>query len=561
MKNFSDDTTAYAVSVVDGKQDACRFVRLACERHLKDLEREWRYHFDAEAAERFFKFCTYLKHYKGECSGKQFDLEPWQRFIFGNIYGWLDEKNHWRYKEAYIEIPRKNGKTTMASAGALYDAGFVERSGAEVYCVATKEDQAKLLFNDCIAYINQSDEIGSIYNHLSGRSIIYVSDTARTSFIKPLGSDSKRLDGLNPLSVYADELHAWNKRELWDVMEDAFGARQQYHMIAITTAGYNKNGICFEERKHLTRILEGQIEADNKFGVIYTLDEDDQKDWKKPKVWHTANPNLGVGKEVAYMEAQARKVSQVPSKLNSFLNKQLNIWTDVEQAWIRSDNWKNCGSDVNEDMLKGLTCYAGMDLARVNDLSAVAYYFPAQKGLDKATLLVDFFVPDWELKAREQRDQVPYKLWSENHNLILTTGKTTDWDFIHYSVMQRSGLFNIAAFGYDRHFAGELVSKLEKDDIPMTKFGMGYISMGSPTQEMERQIVANELQYFNCPVLTWNFLNCVVSKDPAGNLKPDKAKSVDRIDGAVASIIALGMFLNREEKKQSPYVDRGLRML
>ena len=449
----------------------------------------------------------------------------------------------------------------MASAGALYDAGFVERTGAEVYCVATKEDQAKLLFNDCIAYINQSEEMGGIFNHLAGRSILYVGDTGRTSFVKPLGSDSKRLDGLNPLSVYADELHAWKKRELWDVMEDAFGARQQYHMIAITTAGYNKNGICFEERKHLVRVLQQQIQSDEKFGVIYTVDEDMQQDWKKPSVWHLSNPNLGIGKEVGYMETQVNKVSQMPSKLNSFLNKQLNIWTDVEQAWISSDNWASCSSDITEQQLQGLTCYAGMDLARVNDLSAVAYFFPQQDGLDRSCLLVDFFIPEYELKAREERDQVPYGLWAKHNNLTLTTGKTTDWDFIHHSIMQRNGIFNIEAFGYDRHFAGELVAKLERDEIPMTKFGMGYISLGSPTQEMERLIVAGELQHLGCPVLGWNFLNCIVSKDPAGNLKPDKMKSVDRIDGAVASIVALGMFLNREDKKTNPYENRGLRML
>ena len=202
-----------------------------------------------------------------------------------------------------------------------------------------------------------------------------------------------------------------------------------------------------------------------------------------------------------------------------------------------------------------------MDLARVNDLSACAYYFPVQQGLDKAALIVDFFIPGHELYAREQRDQVPYSQWAEHHNLTLTTGKTTDWDFIHHSIMKRNGQFNIEAFGYDRHFAGELVSKLDQDDVAMTGFGMGYISMGSPTQEMERLIVAGDIQHTKCPILSWNFSNCIVSKDPAGNLKPDKAKSIDRIDGSVASIIALGMYLNRDEEKNNPYQSRGLRIL
>lgn len=558
---MTDEVTKYAKDVLENKIIACRYVRLACKRHLDDLEKNWDYHFDYKEAEKFFKFCTYLKHYKGESKGKPFELEAWQKFIYGSIYGWLDSNRNWRFKSAYIEIPRKNGKTTMASAGALYDSAFVDKTGAEVYCVATKEDQAKLLYNDCLAYIHQSKELANIFDILIGRSTINVSETARTSFIKPLGSDSKRLDGLNPLSVYADELHAWQKRDLWDVMEDAFGARRQYHMIAITTAGHNKNGICFEERNHCVNILENHFDADDKFGIIYTVDEEDWDNWKDEKVWRMANPNLEVGKEIGYMRSLVNKVDQVPTKLNTFLNKQLNIWTDVDQAWISSEDWSQCGTDIQEKDLNGLTCYAGMDLARVNDLSACAYYFPTQQGLDKPALIVDFFIPEFELHAREQRDRVPYRQWAEHHNLILTTGKTTDWDFIHHSIMKRNGQFNIEAFGYDRHFAGELVSKLEQDEVSMTGFGMGYISMGSPTQEMERLIVAGDMQHNKCPILTWNFSNCIVSKDPAGNLKPDKAKSIERIDGAVASIIALGMYLNREEKKTNPYEDRGLRML
>lgn len=558
---MTDEVTKYAQDVLDDKIIACRYVKLACQRHLDDLEKDWDYHFDYKEAEKFFKFCTYLKHYKGESKGKSFELEAWQKFIYGSIYGWLDKENNWRFKNAYIEIPRKNGKTTMASAGALYDSAFVDRTGAEVYCVATKEDQAKLLYNDCLAYIHQSKELGNIFDVLIGRSTINVTDTARTSFIKPLGSDSKRLDGLNPLSVYADELHAWQKRDLFDVMEDAFGARRQYHMVSITTAGHNKNGICFEERTHCINILEGHFDADDKFGIIYTVDEEDWDNWKDERVWHMANPNLGVGKELGYMRSLVNKVDQVPTKLNTFLNKQLNIWTDVEQAWISSEDWAECKTDIKESDLLGKTCYGGMDLARVNDLSATAYFFPKQDGLNDSVLLVDFFIPEFELYAREQRDKVPYKQWADHHNLILTTGKTTDWDFIHHEILKRNGQFNIESFGYDRHFAGELVAKLEQDDVAMTGFGMGYISMGSPTQEMERLIVAGHIKHTGCPILTWNFSNCIVSKDPAGNLKPDKAKSIDRIDGAVASIIALGMYMNREEKKTNPYESRGLRML
>jgi len=554
------ETTKYAESVVSGEQIACRFVKLACQRHLDDLEKDWKYHFDSESANKFFRFCKYLKHYKGEKRGEIFELEPWQKFVYGNLYGWLDNEDNWRFKTAYIEVPRKNGKTTMSGAGACFDSAISARSGAEVYCVATKEAQAKLLFNDCLAYVNQSDELKNIFS--SVLNSLFVNGTARTSFIKPLGSDSHRLDGLNPLSVYADELHAWAKRGLWDVMEDAFGARKQYHMIAITTAGYDRHGICWEERQHLVRILEQQIEADNKFGIIYTVDNDRQNDWDDPEVWEMANPNLGVGKEYEYMEQQVNKVKQVPSKLNTFLNKQLNIWTDVEQAWIATDDWNDCITDIDENVLDGKYCYGGMDLARVNDLSACAYYFPVQDGLEKNTVVVDFFIPNADLRERIDRDRVPYDMWAEGENLILTEGNTTDWDFIKHSIMERNGQFVIKEFGYDRHFAGELVSSLEKEGREMKGFGMGFMSMASPTAEFERQIIGKEIQHFDSPILNWNISNTIVVNDPAGNLKPDKAKSIDRIDGTVAVLIALGMHLNQKaDTTPKPYKERGLRVL
>ena len=562
---YSDKVSAYAQSVVDGKVDSCRYVNLACQRHLRDMARVGKkgfpYHFCEDSAERFFKFCTFLKHYKGEKAGEAFTLEPWQQFVFGNIYGWLDEEDNWRYKSAYLEVPRKNGKTTMCAAGAAYDCAMVEDTGAEVYCVATKEDQAKLLYNDCSAYINQSEELQQMFEVLSGRSTLFARDTGRTSFIKPLGADSKRHDGLNPISVYADELHAWPKRELWDVMEDAFGARKQYHMIAITTAGHDKNGVCYQERKHLTELLEGNIIADDKFGIIYTVDLEEQDNWHDEKVWKISNPNLGVGKHTSYMQSQVTKVKQMPSKMNTFLNKQLNIWTDTEQAWLRSEDWMKGSASYQPKDLIGKICYAGIDLARVNDLSAVGYYFPIQKGLTKPRVWVDFFLPLDNIDAKAVADRVPYRLWNQEGHITLTTGNTTDWDFIKHSVVEKNGMFAVQQIGYDRHFAGELVSALSKEKIEMMPFGMGYLSMATPTSELERLVVAGGIEHPNNPILNWNSNNIIVTQDPAGNIKPDKMKSEQKIDGIVALIIAIGIAIADNKETDNPYKQRGLRVI
>ena len=563
--SLSDPTTEYAQKIVDGVIPSCSYVKKACERHLNDLQKkDFKYVFKPELAEKFFKFCTYLRHYKGAKAGEKFILLDWQRFVYGSLYGWVDVNDNWRFKYAYLEVPRKNGKSFMASAIACYDSALVNREGVEVYCLATKEDQAKIVLNDARNIIKQSPEVDNIFEMLVGRSTLYIKDTNRTSFIKPLASDSRNLDGLNPVTAICDELHQWRKRELWDVIEDAFGARRNWHMIAITTAGYDQSGVCYQEREHLVQILEGQIECDDKFGVIYTVDKDQWDNWDDPKIWEIANPSLYEAKEIEFMESQVQKVKQVPTRLNSFLNKQLNIWTETDEIWLNYNEWSACKGHVTQELLKGKECFAGMDLARVSDFSAVAYYFPIQDGLDKNYVIVDFFLPDYEIDLREIKDQVPYQLWADEGNLILTNGKTTNWDFLKESILERNGQFVIKGFGYDRHFAGELVQALEKENVEMRKFGMGFYSMANPTAELERQVIANELVHEDCPILNWNVRNVVVSRDPAGNMKPDKMRARQKIDGAVACIIALGVKLREEEaeeEKPNPYEERGLRVI
>ena len=561
----SDPTTEYAQKIVDGEIASCRYVKLACQRHLNDLKRDdWDYVFKPELADRFFRFCKYLRHYKGEKSGERFELMEWQKFVYGNLYGWVDQDDNFRFKYSYLEVPRKNGKSFMASAIACFDSALLDREGTEVYCLATKEDQAKIVINDARNVIKHSPEVNNIFEMLVGRSTLFIKDSNRTSFIKPLASDSRNLDGLNPVTAICDELHQWRKRELWDVMEDAFGARRNWHMIAITTAGYDKTGVCYQEREHLVKILEGQIECDDKFGVIYTVDKEDFENWSEPRVWEIANPSLYQAKEIDFMHSQVQKVKQVPTRLNSFLNKQLNIWTDTDEAWLNFQDWEACRGEINIDNLIGKECYAGMDLARVSDFSACAYYFPVQDGLQKSHVICDFFLPDYEIDIRSIKDQVPYQLWADDGNLILTNGKTTNWDFLKDSILQRNGQFKIKGFGYDRHFAGELVQALERENVEMRKFGMGFYSMANPTAELERQIIAQELVHEGCPILNWNISNVVVSRDPAGNMKPDKMRAKQKIDGAVACIIALGVSMRDEEKEEekiNPYEDRGLRVI
>jgi len=586
----------YAFSVLSGEIPSCHYVRLACNRFMVDLSNP-EFWYDEESAQQFYTYCTFLNHYKGPYAGLPLELDPWEKFVFGNIYGWMkvipadpkdvrawqeadpDDKirrdnpdgievgkpfrsNIWRFHFNYIEVPRKNGKTTVAAAGASYDCAYVEQMGAEVYCLATKEDQAKILWGDVKAFIHQSEDLKEVFEILEGRNAVFARHSSRTSFVKPLGANSEKLDGLNPLSAYCDELHEWPDRKLLDVIEDAFGARNKWHIVQITTAGYNKQGICYQERKHAIDILEGRIKNDSKFAIIFTVDKGEEDHWKNEEVWYKANPSLGHGKRLDYMRAKAEKADQIPTELNTFLNKQLNIWTDAIQVWLRHSDWTSCQRKFNRQKLIGKKCYAGGDLARVSDLSAVAYVFPVQPGLEVPHVLVDFYCPETNVKTRKERDKLPYDVWVREGWIKQTPGNTTDFAFIKADIVKNAALFDIKEIAFDRTFGGEIINELMAEGMTVVDFGQGFFSMATPTAELERLVVTHGIAFNDNPVLTWMSANVVVRKDPAGNMKPDKEVSEEKIDGIVAILNALGRLMaTREPEKKSPYLTRGMRTL
>jgi phage terminase large subunit-like protein len=559
----------YAMDVLLGEIPSCEYVKLACQRFVEDLKREdvW---YDEEAAQDFYTYCTYLHHYKGPWAGKPIELEPWQLFFFGNVYGFKkcelvdDEWVHtdeWRFKYNYLEVPRKNGKTTIAAAGATYDARYMEATGAEVYCAATKEDQAAILYNDAKAYINKSEDMKDEFEILHGRNTIYAQGTDRTSFLKPLGSDSQRQDGLNPFAVYCDEFHAWPDRALLDVLEDAFGARTNWHIVQITTAGHNRQGVCFKERAHLIEILRGIVIKDDKFGMIFTIDKEDKDNWMDEAVWFKANPNLGRGKQLAYMRSKAEKAQQIPSELNTFLTKQLNVWTEAAEAWLLFDTWKKCRVTGEKPDLRSKKCIVGVDLAKVRDLSAVAYLFPVQPGILKPYLRVDFYCPGNNIQQRVRDDKVSYDVWAKGGYIKETRGDTTDFDFIEKDIVDNSSVYDIQQVMFDRTFAGEIINHLMDEGLDIETIAQNFFTLGPATSELERLLVKGDIDVEFNPVLDWCAANVVVEKDSHDNIKPDKAKSQEKIDGIAATINALAKMIGpkTDRKKPSPYEKRGMR--
>lgn len=546
-----DAATAYAKSVATGSVPACKWVKLACQRHLADLERsatdaEYPYHFDAKEAARRIEFCATLRHYKGPAKGHPFILEPWQSFIVGSVFGWKVRATKLRrFRYALVIVPRKAGKTFLASAVALQllvaggnlqeDGTFSVEHGAEVYFVATKEDQAKIGWSDCVRIARRSPGFADVvsprvkelrYDPIDG-------------VCRPLGADSDSLDGLNPSAAVKDELHAWKSRDLWDVIEDAFGAREQPLAFVISTEGTVRGGIFDEQLSHAKNVLEGGAgyTDDAYFAVIYTIDEGD--DPFAESSWWKSNPNLGISKSLDYMRDQSAKARLMPAKLATFLTKQLNVRVNAATAWLSAEAWEACAAPVDPAALHGAQCVVGLDLARSKDMSSAAALFPDGNG--GVEVLMRYWLPEDELEARIHRDRVPYDQWARAGFLTLTEGNVTDFRQIEADLVAWKNTFALQELAYDPMFATDLALRLRDDHgFAVTEFAQTYKNYTLPCKELERLIAGRQIRHGGHPILRWNAANVIVREGPSGNLMPDKAKSSARIDGIAAVIMALG---------------------
>lgn len=530
---MSDCCTAYAQAVVAGEIPACRFVILACERHLRDIDAGvWVW--DPKAVELAIRFFPLLRHYKGEFAGKQFQLEPWQGFIVGCVFGWKDAAGRRRFREAYIEIPRKNGKSTLAGGVGLL-LFFLEKGG-EVYTVATKEEQAKIVWNDARVMVKGSPSlrkrVRSLHNtmHFDAQECVF----------KPLGRDSKTLDGLNPSGAIGDEVHAWPDRQMYDVMDSGFGARAQPLFFLITTAGTNQNSFCYQHRKHSIDVISSVdgYQDDRLFVFIATIDEGD--DPFDESTWHKANPNLGVSKSVEYMRDQASRAKLIPSKKADFLTKQLDVWVEAAESWIPLERWDACRKHVDWETMGGARCYAGLDLATSTDLAAAVLIFPLDVGF---LCKPRFWLPERTLednqRMRSKAVLSQLRRWVKEGYIELTPGDWIDYDVIRGRLLQDAATFQLIELGYDPHNAGNLPNELMSESLETVAVKQGFSQLGSPSREFERLILAGQMHHDGNPVLRWMIGNAVTIQDMYGNIRPDKRKSHEKIDGVVAAIMAL----------------------
>jgi phage terminase large subunit-like protein len=545
--------TQYARRVVDGDILACNWIVLACERHLNDLERE-DICFDEDAADHALSFIQSFRHYKGELAGERLHLEPWQVFAVGSIFGWMRvESGLRRFSHAYIAVPRKNGKSTLAAAVGIYMLVADGEPGAEVYSAATKIDQAKIVWNDASVMIKKCGDPAFLaqFQHRKQPSVIEHEDS--NSSFRPLSREADNLDGLNPHLAIFDELHACRNPELWNVINSAFGARTQPLFLQITTAGVNTaDSICLEQERHVQAVVSGKVEDDSYFGLVYTIDKGD--DITNPDTWVKANPNFGVSvREDSFASAYAR-AKDSPRLLADFKTKRLNQWVSVSDGWLDTLRWSECVDDsVNEDDLLGCYCYAGLDLAQVSDLSAFALLFPPQDEFKKWQLLVRFFAPEASVEERERKSRVPYKVWAEKGHIEVTPGDVTDYRFINRRILEDFKDYDIRLLAFDRTFSHAMIQELQDEAVEVAAFGQGFVSMSTPSKDFERMVIGRELNHFGNPVLDWMAGNVVIKMDPAGNIKPDKsADNSKKVDGIVAAIMALGVALADSELNDAP---------
>lgn len=541
----------YAEQVRDGRILVCEYVRLAVRRYYADLDRalERGWHFDRRAALRAIGFIERLKHTKGEWAGRHFRLEPWQHFVLWNIFGWKNADGTRRFRYTYIEIARKNGKTVLSAGVGLYMLFADGESRPEVYSAATVKDQAKICFADAVEIVRATD----LKHYLTPfrNSIVY---EARGGMMKPLSSDYGTHDGLNPSCGIIDEFHAHRDSGMFDVIKSAFGARRQPLMFIITTAGFNKSGACYAYRENVIKVLREVNEDDTLFGIIYTLDANEE--WDDPRMWIKSNPNLGVSLSADYLADQVRDARNRPEAVRNVMTKNLNLWVDAERTWILDDAWQKCIGTTSPDELRGCACWGGLDLSNVSDITAYVLLFYEN---DRFQLVPYFWIPEEKMLEKIRRENINYDRWVADGYVTVTPGNVIDYDFVKADILRRTADYDLRSSAYDRWNASQTIIDLQNEGMVCNPFGQGYGSMSAPTREFEKLVLTGRIEHFGNPVLRWMLASTVVKSDPAGNIKPDKERSTQKIDGIVASIMALGEWMTAQAADdRNPYENRGL---
>lgn len=511
--------------------------------------------FDPARAQRVVDFIQNLKHTKGSWHGVPFDLLPWQEQIVRDIFGTIKDNGYRQYNTAYVEIPKKNGKSELAAAIALYMTCGDMEWGAEVYGCASDRQQASIVFDVAVDMIDQCPALKKrIKPIMSTKRIVY---QPTNSFYQVLSAEAYTKHGLNCHAVVFDELHSQPNRELFDVMTKGSGdARKQPLFFLITTAGTDRNSICYEQHQKALDILEGRKIDPTFYPVIYGIDDND--DWESEESWYKANPSLGHTIDIEKVRNAYRSAKENPAEENIFRQLRLDQWVKQTTRWMPMDKWDACAFDVDPDELIGRECYGGLDLSSTSDITAFVLVFPPRTDDEKYIVLPYCWIPEENMHLRVRRDHVPYDTWEKTGHLYTTEGNVIHYAWIEDFIEKLSEKYHILEIGFDRWGATQLSQDLDDMGLRVIPFGQGYKDMSPPTKELMKLVLEKRIAHGGHPVLRWMMDNVYVKQDPAGNIKMDKSKSTEKIDAAVALVMALDRAIRNEGNRSSVYDDRGL---
>ncbi|HEL1738464.1 TPA: terminase large subunit [Streptococcus suis] len=512
-------------------------------------------HYDEKKADRAVAFIQNLKHTKGKWAGKPFLLLPWQEQIIRDLFGIVKEDGNRQFLSAYVEIPKKNGKSELAAAIALYLLYADGEASAEVYGAACDRNQASIVFDVAKQMVGMSNPLNKRSKIMGATKRII--NYSNAGFYQVLSAETGTKHGLNVSGLVFDEIHAQPNRHLYDVLTKGSGdAREQPLFFIITTAGNDKNSICYELHTKALDILNGRKQDTSFYPVVYGLSENE--DWNDEENWLKANPSLGHTIGIDRVREAYKQALDNPAEENVFKQLRLNMWTSSTVAWLPEHVFDKGNQPIDLDSIKGRDCYAGLDLSSTSDITAFVLVFPPRSEDENYIILPYFWLPEDTLDLRCRRDHVLYDVWERQGYIKTTEGNVVHYGFIENFIEHLSTIYHIKEIAYDRWNATQMVQNLEDMGLTLVPFGQGYKDMSPPSKELFKLMMEGKVTHGGHPVLKWMAQNVVMRQDPAGNIKPDKEKSVEKIDGIVALIMGLDRCIRHQGEGGSVYDDRGI---
>lgn len=513
-------------------------------------------HYDKEAADFAVMFIEQLCHTKGRWAGKPFTLLPWQECIIRDIFGIVKKNGKRQFTTAYVEIPKKNGKSELAAAIALYLLFADGEQSPEVYGAAADRAQAAIVHDVAAQMVKMTPALAKRSKCMGATKRIVCH--ANNGFYQVLSAEVGTKHGLNVSGLVLDEVHAQPNRKLYDVLTKGSGdAREQPLYFLITTAGNDQNSICYELHQKALDIIEGRKIDPTFYPVIYGAAE--TEDWTSPEVWKKANPSLGETIQLEKVITACESAKQNPAEENSFRQLRLNQWVKQAVRWMPMDRWNACAFPVKAEALSGKVCYGGLDLSSTTDITAFVLVFPPEDDDGKYSILPYFWLPEETLDLRVKRDHVPYDVWQKEGYIQTTEGNVVHYGFIEKFIEELGEKYNIREIAFDRWGAVQMVQNLEGMGFTVVPFGQGFKDMSPPTKELMKLTLEQKIAHGGHPVLRWMMDNIFIRTDPAGNIKADKEKSTEKIDGAIATIMGLDRAIRcGTDSGSSVYDERGL---